>query len=246
MCRDRCWKTLHASQIEVRPEWVRRILPCGRALVFRVCTLQCVVWMPGRGRFGGKSWTRRRERAAILVFLRTPISTIKMQSEARFIEAFICCSAIRSYVRTAFRNLCAAALRSVRDRYGSDRKAATDRTPPARVRIQVRFLQPDHIGRAGAEGRSASPPLGLGAAAAALGRFPAKWKPVRVKKTRQLKNPEPRSDSIGTEEAPVKIDSPQKRGLPTRRTGFLPGHAACKASAKLHAKKRQGHVRGFH
>ena len=40
-------------------------------------------------------------------------------------------------------------------------------------------------------------------------RFPAKggpgldpgWEPVRVKKTRPIKNPEPRSDSIGTEKA---------------------------------------------
>jgi methylated-DNA-[protein]-cysteine S-methyltransferase len=32
-------------------------------------------------------------------------------------------------------------------------------------------------------------------------RFPAKWSPVRVKKTRQIKNLEPRSDSIGTEKA---------------------------------------------
>jgi hypothetical protein len=30
-------------------------------------------------------------------------------------------------------------------------------------------------------------------------RFPAKWVPVRVKKTRQNKNLEPRSDSIGTD-----------------------------------------------
>jgi len=34
-----------------------------------------------------------------------------------------------------------------------------------------------------------------------LERFPAKWKPVRVKKTRQNKNLEPRSDSIGTDKA---------------------------------------------
>ena len=34
-----------------------------------------------------------------------------------------------------------------------------------------------------------------------LERFPAKWTPVRVKKTRQNKNLEPRSDSIGTETA---------------------------------------------
>src|SRR5882757_998754 len=32
-------------------------------------------------------------------------------------------------------------------------------------------------------------------------RFPAKWTPVRAKKTRQNKELEPRSDSIGTEKA---------------------------------------------
>jgi hypothetical protein len=35
-----------------------------------------------------------------------------------------------------------------------------------------------------------------------LKRFPAReWRPVRVKKTRQIKNPEPRLDSIETEKA---------------------------------------------
>jgi hypothetical protein len=34
-------------------------------------------------------------------------------------------------------------------------------------------------------------------------RFPAKWRPVRVKKTRQIKNLEPRFDSIETEKALV-------------------------------------------
>ncbi len=34
-----------------------------------------------------------------------------------------------------------------------------------------------------------------------LGRFQAKWKPVRVKKTRQIKNLEPRFDSIETGKA---------------------------------------------
>jgi hypothetical protein len=34
-----------------------------------------------------------------------------------------------------------------------------------------------------------------------LERFPAKWRPVRVKKTRQNKNPEPRFDSIEAEKA---------------------------------------------
>jgi hypothetical protein len=36
-----------------------------------------------------------------------------------------------------------------------------------------------------------------------LERFRAKWIPVRVKKTRQNKNLEPRSDSIGAEKALV-------------------------------------------
>jgi hypothetical protein len=38
-----------------------------------------------------------------------------------------------------------------------------------------------------------------------LERFRAKWIPVRVKETRQNKNLEPRSDSIGTEKAPEDI-----------------------------------------
>jgi hypothetical protein len=37
--------------------------------------------------------------------------------------------------------------------------------------------------------------------AVALERFQAKWRPVRVKKTRQIKNLEPRFDSIETERA---------------------------------------------
>jgi len=36
-------------------------------------------------------------------------------------------------------------------------------------------------------------------------RFQAKWRPVRVKKTRQIKNLEPRFDSIGTEKALVTM-----------------------------------------
>jgi hypothetical protein len=39
-----------------------------------------------------------------------------------------------------------------------------------------------------------------------LERFQAKWKPVRVKKTRQIKNLEPRFDSIETEEALGEMD----------------------------------------
>src|SRR6266581_2469812 len=51
------------------------------------------------------------------------------------------------------------------------------------------------------------PGLGCGqhqaqpAARASLERFPAKWIPVRVKKTRQNKSSSLRSDSIGTEKA---------------------------------------------
>ncbi|MEH2559941.1 hypothetical protein V1286_007470 [Bradyrhizobium algeriense] len=36
----------------------------------------------------------------------------------------------------------------------------------------------------------------------APGAFSSEVEPVRVKKTRQIKNPEPRSDSIGTKKAP--------------------------------------------
>jgi hypothetical protein len=39
----------------------------------------------------------------------------------------------------------------------------------------------------------------LGAGGPALERFRAKWRPVRVKKTRQTKNLEPRFDSIETD-----------------------------------------------
>ena len=52
-----------------------------------------------------------------------------------------------------------------------------------------------------------------------LERFRAKWIPVRVKKTRQNKNLEPRSDSIGTEKAldgpPLQAD-PVASGLSAR------------------------------
>jgi hypothetical protein len=44
-------------------------------------------------------------------------------------------------------------------------------------------------------------------------RFQAKWKPVRVKKTRQIRNLEPRFDSIETEKALVEF---------LRATGELP------------------------
>src|SRR5438445_7958928 len=89
MCRDRWWKTyLHALQTGIRPDSIRRNF--GRALASPPCSVHCVVWMPGRGRFGGKRWTP----VADLVFLRTSFSTNKMQSTANLAEVFLCCSAI--------------------------------------------------------------------------------------------------------------------------------------------------------
>src|SRR5207253_5187367 len=122
--------------------------------------------MPARGRFGGKRWTV----AATLVFLRTSFSTNKMQSTANLADAFLCFLLLSdsSYVRTAFRNRSAAALRNLRDRHGQDRKAAPNRIAPARLRLQMRRLQPDHVGRAGAAGSNAPSPPGADAAAAAL------------------------------------------------------------------------------
>src|SRR6186713_3621895 len=52
-----------------------------------------------------------------------------------------------------------------------------------------------------------------------LKRFPAKWRPVRVKKTRQIKNLEPRSDSIGTEKALVARPSRQIPDIVDPRRG---------------------------
>jgi hypothetical protein len=205
MCRDRWWKTfLHASQMGIRPDRIRRNFPCGRALAIRICNLQCVVWMPGRGRFGGKRWTP----VADLVFLRTPISLIKMQSTASFAELSFCSLLLSdsSYVRTVSRNRPAAALRNLRDRHGQDRKAAPNRIAAARLRLQVRRLQPDHVGRAGAAGRSDPPPLRVGAAAAALEHDPEKWVPVFRKDHAQIKEIERDDDSKKSHHALVEID----------------------------------------
>jgi murein L,D-transpeptidase YafK len=68
----------------------------------------------------------------------------------------------------------------------------------------------------------------------ALKRFPAKWVPVRVKETRQNKNREPRSDSIGTGKAlvlaaafaagltPVTCLGQSSKPLPAKATQELP------------------------
>src|SRR5438132_4131633 len=125
--------------------------------------------MPARGRFGGKKWIV----AATLVFLRTSFSTNKMQSTANLADAFLCFLLLSdsSYVRAAFRNRSAAALRDLRDRHGQDRKASPNRIAPARLRLQVRRLQPDHVGRAGTAGSNAPSPPSADAAAAALIRI---------------------------------------------------------------------------
>ena len=60
---------------------------------------------------------------------------------------------------------------------------------------EERLLNVDERLKLDARAVSRKPAIG------ALERFPAKCEPVRVKKTRQIKNPEPRSDSIGTEKA---------------------------------------------
>jgi hypothetical protein len=67
-------------------------------------------------------------------------------------------------------------------------------------------------------------------------RFRAKWIPVRAKKTRQNKNPEPRSDSIGTEKSldhdefrlrrRTTSPSPRKRGEPNVHVDSTQNHHA--------------------
>jgi len=59
----------------------------------------------------------------------------------------------------------------------------------------------DHDGCWSAVGQNIIAQLRERGLEARLERFPAKWTPVRVKKTRQNKKLEPRSDSIGTEKA---------------------------------------------
>jgi hypothetical protein len=167
MCRHRCWKTfLHASQIGIQPDSIRRNFPCGRALAFRLCTVQCVVWMPGRGRFGGKRWTAAQLRLITSYSYGPPFPRLRCNRQPNFAGEFLYCSVIVRYVLTAFRNQSAAALRNLRDRHGQHRKAAPNRIAPARLRLQVRRLQPDHIGRAGAAGRGDPSPGGINAAAA--------------------------------------------------------------------------------
>ena len=46
-----------------------------------------------------------------------------------------------------------------------------------------------------------------------LKRFQAKWRPVRVKKTRQIKNLEPRFDAIETEKALARLGMEELENL---------------------------------
>jgi hypothetical protein len=61
-----------------------------------------------------------------------------------------------------------------------------------------------------------------------LERFPAKWIPVRVKKTRQYRRLELRSDSIGTEKALVQVGEKQRPIFTHTNVGHLPAHAPAK------------------
>ena len=80
-----------------------------------------------------------------------------------------------------------------------------------------------------------------------LERFQAKWIPVRVKKTRQGKNPEPGSDAIRTEKALAAQQQPCKTSSDVRSLR-LPDHGtlACEISRPpsallaADAKRRQG------
>jgi hypothetical protein len=78
-------------------------------------------------------------------------------------------------------------------------KAITPRINANRLNMAERFPMPHHT----ASSRAFSSRAGLLflSTECPLWRFQAKWSPVRVKKTRQMKNLEPRFDSIETEEA---------------------------------------------
>jgi hypothetical protein len=69
--------------------------------------------------------------------------------------------------------------------------------PQGMIWITLRSVAPDTTG----SGPATSAPLNFDQKRKKLERFPAKWMPVRVKKTRQNKRLELRSDSIGTEKA---------------------------------------------
>jgi len=93
--------------------------------------------------------------------------TIKMQSAASIIDVIFVFDD-SPYAGTAYRIRPAAALRRLRHRHRSSRKAATRRRAATRLRLQMRRLQPDHVGRAGAAGGHVPPPPDVDTAAATL------------------------------------------------------------------------------
>jgi hypothetical protein len=94
-------------------------------------------------------------------------STIKMQSAASLTRVFFVFND-SPYVRTAYRSPLAAALRDLRSRHGPNWKITANRIAPARLRLQMRRLQPDHVGRTGAAGRHVPSPGDVDPAATAL------------------------------------------------------------------------------
>jgi hypothetical protein len=93
--------------------------------------------------------------------------TIKMQSAASVIDVFFVFDD-SPYVGTAYRIRAAAALRKLRRRHRQNWKVAPRGAASARLRLQMRRLQPDHLGRAGPAGRHVPPPGDIDQAAAAL------------------------------------------------------------------------------
>jgi hypothetical protein len=82
-----------------------------------------------------------------------------------------------------------------------------------------------------------------------LERFPAKWKPVRVKKTRQIKNLEPRSDSIGTEKTlaygkPVEASTDEIIVARRRKSTWHPAFTSGRPGKRMYrGVNRRGVVR---
>jgi hypothetical protein len=74
-----------------------------------------------------------------------------------------------------------------------------------------------------------------------LERFQAKWKPVRVKKTRQIKNLGPRFDSIETQKALVQATE-RVLGHDPLEILFVALDAISQASVGLHRQQRENCV----
>ena len=157
MCPDLCWKTfLHTLQFASK-----RTRSCGSGVGSRagvaslrraVCCLdarrQSIWWQKMDAKTGHGPEPR---------ILTEFYSTIKMQSAASLTHVFFVFND-SPYVRTAHRNPPAAALRNLRHRHGPNWKIAASRIAPARLRLQVLHLQPDHVDRTRAAGRHVTSP----------------------------------------------------------------------------------------